>query len=467
MESGDIGDFLDENWYGGEIDGDFYEHSKNDDICDAIDEESPRPQKKQCAWDWQYALSRALMSGRHTADILSQYGDALEKLGFLEDARAFLEDNDGWLGYFVVDVSCFDSKFGYKDIPDFMRSCNLFAVNSRSIREVVSRSLVSDSAATVDGYLSSEDGVSEEVYYVDETTGLPCLDDNSVPPRDLFKKVCDVANFLFGRKILTEEELSRVESAEETNDALLVMCSAVQKSFKPSARGNSEVENVVDEFEIKPNELTADSASVDAVEIKDEGELKLDDIGEVSMDESLGVENDKEFRIDDIGEVSAEWTSEDVDGEAEKLDDIGEISFNSDLDAQYDDYDNKQVDNLGLVDEFDSPVFFSLDDEEPRYDETDDVELDNEVALNNDVSMAVDALDEIPVGRNVEIDNELEDELYRLDDSDYEDDVEMEGELAGEVDLNEMIDQDSDKKELDVETPVRPYAVSNDFDWTF
>ena len=134
---GDIGKFVDENWHGGQIDGDFYSHPE------MTIEETTRVVKKSSTlvWNWRHALTRELMRGRHKSEILAKYRDVIDRFGIRSKVEEFLDKNDGFLGWFVVDVANFDDKFGYGDMPEELRKCNLYAYNAIELREIISRSL--------------------------------------------------------------------------------------------------------------------------------------------------------------------------------------------------------------------------------------------------------------------------------------------------------------------------------------
>ena len=106
MGLGDIGKFIDENWHGGQIKGDFYSHPE------MTIEETSRVDKKPSTlvWNWRHALTRELMRGRHKGEILAKYRDVIDRFGIRDKAEKFLDKNDGFLGWFVVDVANFDDK---------------------------------------------------------------------------------------------------------------------------------------------------------------------------------------------------------------------------------------------------------------------------------------------------------------------------------------------------------------------
>jgi hypothetical protein len=110
---GNLTDFIDENWHGGQIEGDFFDHPEMQL------EENLKVEKKQkkSIWNWQHAVTRELMRGKHKSEILNKYKVVIERFGIYDAVNQFLEENDGVLGYFVVDVSNFDENFSYDDIP--------------------------------------------------------------------------------------------------------------------------------------------------------------------------------------------------------------------------------------------------------------------------------------------------------------------------------------------------------------
>ena len=160
MSLGDIGNFMDENWHGGQIDGDFFEHPEMDIEETAIEE---KKESNKLVWNWKHAITRELMRGKHRTEILSKYKNVIDRFDIKELICNFLDKNQGVLGYFIVDVSNFDDKFKYEDMP-------------QELREVINRSLVSEEDGSLDGFLNSDDSINEEIYYIDECTGLPAID---------------------------------------------------------------------------------------------------------------------------------------------------------------------------------------------------------------------------------------------------------------------------------------------------
>ena len=163
MGLGNIGKYVDENWHGGQIEGDFYNHPEM-----TIEETLKVDKKpKTMVWNWKHAMTRELMRGRHKDGILFKYQEVIRRFGLYDKVSAFLDRNDGFLGWFVVDVANFDDKFGYEDMPEDMRKCNLYAYNATELREIISRSLISENDGTMDGFLNSDEGIHEEISYVD------------------------------------------------------------------------------------------------------------------------------------------------------------------------------------------------------------------------------------------------------------------------------------------------------------
>ena len=67
---GDLSKYMDENWYGGQIEGDFFEHPELN-IEENIQEIK---QTSKSVWNWKHAITRELMRGKHKYEILQRYG---------------------------------------------------------------------------------------------------------------------------------------------------------------------------------------------------------------------------------------------------------------------------------------------------------------------------------------------------------------------------------------------------------
>ena len=196
MSLGNIGNYIDENWHGGQIDGDFFDHPEID-IEENIAEEK---KENKLVWNWKHAVIRELMRGKTKSEILSKYKDVIKRFGINDLVCKFLNKNYGVIGYFIVDVSNFDDKFKYEDMPQELRECNLYAINSIELREVINRSLVSEDDGSMDGFLNSNDSINEEIYYLDECTGLPAIDGWDGESDDEDERLNSIANLFLGKK---------------------------------------------------------------------------------------------------------------------------------------------------------------------------------------------------------------------------------------------------------------------------
>lgn len=296
MGLGNIGDYIDENWHGGQIDGDFYEHpeipiEENNEVA---------KEAKSSVWNWKHAMIRELMRGHHTCEILIKYMNVMRRFNVISEIRNFLNKYDGLIGWLVVDVSNFDEKFKYEDIPAEMRSSNLYAINATELREIISRSLISENDGTMDGLLNFEDSVDEKISYVDECTGLPCIDSLDGDFDD-DERMNAVAELFFNRKWIT---FSEKEAFAGMDGKLAFLASAVNRKFKPKSRSNGKVEDDVKQFDVKEQDLDAGTQDVKKdVDVVNVHEASLDDIGEVKMPE----------KIDFVQELNKSDFSDDVE----------------------------------------------------------------------------------------------------------------------------------------------------------
>jgi hypothetical protein len=90
MSLGDIGNFMDENWHGGQIDGDFFEHPEMD-IEETVIEE--KKESNKLVWNWKHAITRELMRGKHRTEILSKYKNVIDRFDIKELICNFLDKN--------------------------------------------------------------------------------------------------------------------------------------------------------------------------------------------------------------------------------------------------------------------------------------------------------------------------------------------------------------------------------------
>ena len=210
MGLGNLSNYIDENWHGGQIKGDFFNHPE------MSLEENPTVEKKPKTkiWNWKHAITRELMRGRHKPEIMSKYQGIMDRFGLTDKIGEFLDKYDGFLGWFIVDVSNFDEKFGYDDMPEDMRKCNLYAYNATELREIISRSLVSENDGTMDGFLNSDENIHEDVKYVDDYTGLPCVDDIDAIFDDDDDRLAGIADYFLGRKWMTLGERNNFVNSE-------------------------------------------------------------------------------------------------------------------------------------------------------------------------------------------------------------------------------------------------------------
>lgn len=310
MGLGNLGNYIDENWHGGQIEGDFYNHPEMDI------EENVEVQKKPntLVWNWKHVLTRELMRGRHKPEILAKYKTVIDRFGIYGKVVAFLDKYDGFIGWFIVDVSNFDDKFGYEDMPECMRKCNLYAYNATELREIISRSLISENDGTLDGFLNSnEGGVHEQIIYVDDCTGLPCVDDiNCIFDND-DDRLSVVADHFLGRKMMTLNERNRFVNL---SNKFAFLVTVLKRSFVAQSNSNGKHSDVVNDFGVKQHELDAEPLkALKNVDIGNLRERKLDDVGNVTMLEKYDIaeeHNKSEFKQDVTFDKVEDFTIDDI-----------------------------------------------------------------------------------------------------------------------------------------------------------
>ena len=410
---GNIGKFIDENWHGGQIDGDFYNHPE------MTIEETVRVDKKPSTlvWNWRHALTRELMRGRHKSEILAKYRDVIDRFGIRGKAEEFLNKNDGFLGWFVVDVANFDDKFGYGDMPEELRKCNLYAYNAIELREIISRSLTSENDGTMDGFLGADDSVHEEVRYVDDYTGLPCIDDIDGIFDNDDARLAGIADYFLGRKWMT---LGERNAFVNSDNKLAYLVSILRRSFAPKSKSNGKFDDIVGDYGVKQQELEAEASdAVKDVEIGNVHENVLGDIGkDVLMPEKYDIV--KEFQPSD---------------------------FKSDVEF-VDIVKDKNLDGLAIT----------------RDSEFGDIDVEDKPESLDAINMV--ELTEKDYKDDVKFDNVEE---FVIDDiKDMKDDEFDYADLSnGDVDVDEMFDLDADKNEADVDEVPEEVEISNKYDWSW
>ena len=413
MGLGNIGKFIDENWHGGQIDGDFYNHPE------MTIEETVRVDKKPSTlvWNWRHALTRELMRGRHKSEILAKYRDVIDRFGIRGKAEEFLNKNDGFLGWFVVDVANFDDKFGYGDMPEELRKCNLYAYNAIELREIISRSLTSENDGTMDGFLGADDSVHEEVRYVDDYTGLPCIDDIDGIFDNDDARLAGIADYFLGRKWMT---LGERNAFVNSDNKLAYLVSILRRSFAPKSKSNGKFDDIVGDYGVKQQELEAEASdAVKDVEIGNVHENVLGDIGkDVLMPEKYDIV--KELKPSD---------------------------FKSDVEF-VDIVKDKNLDGLAIT----------------RDSEFGDIDVEDKPESLDAINMV--ELTEKDYKDDVKFDNVEE---FVIDDiKDMKDDEFDYADLSnGDVDVDEMFDLDADKNEADVDEVPEEVEISNKYDWSW
>lgn len=310
MGLGNLENYIDENWHGGQIEGDFYTHPEMDI------EENGKVEKKPntLVWNWKHVLTRELMRGRHKPEILSKYKIVIDRFGIHDRVVAFLDKYDGFIGWFIVDVSNFDDKFCYDDIPECMRKCNLYAYNATELREIISRSLISENDGTLDGFLNSNDeSIHEQINYVDDCTGLPCVDDiNSIFDND-DDRLSGVADYFLGRKLMTLNERNKFVNS---GNKFAFLVTVLKRSFLAQSNSNGKYSDVINDFGVKQHELDVEpQKSLKNVDISNIRETKLDDVEVVELDSSVDVKrelNKSDFKQDVTFDKVEDFTIDDI-----------------------------------------------------------------------------------------------------------------------------------------------------------
>ena len=499
MGLGNISDYMNENWHGGTISGDFFDHQEMPIEENAVVEKKP----SKLVWNWKHAMTRELMRGKHKSEILFKYQHVIERFGMLEKVTRFLDKNDGFLGWFVVDVSNFDDKFGYGDMPEEMRKCNLYAFNATELREIISRSLISENDGSMDGFLNADDGIKETVTYIDEYTGLPCVDDIASIFSDDDNRLAGIADYFLGRGIIS---LGERNTFATTSNKLAMLVSALKRSFKPKSNSDGRFEDVVNTYGVKQQELIAPSQkAVKDVELVNIHENKLDDLGnDVVMPERYDIKkelkpsdfvkdvqvgnpvevqevnNVHERKLDDIGPTELQKSLEIVNNSERKLDDIGDTSLRKEFVIKDDRKPSTRTDII--IDKLTKSVLV----EEEKGSNRTDIDLQKQVE-NTDADVTHES-------EMVEIDTDVpdyglfDDNMTELTKKDFKDDVQFDkvedfviddikdmkddefdyADLSkGDVDIDEMFDLDSDKKELEVEEVPEEIEISNKYDWSW
>lgn len=329
MGLGDINGYINENWHGGDIKGEFFSNPEMDVFEDG-DEQKPVTQvKKPSVWNWKHALTRELMRGKTCQQILVKYRDALERFNVLDEATAFLDENFGLIGWLVVDVDNFDEKFGYDDMPKSLKAFNLYAINSTEIQEIVTRSLVSENDGTIDGFFGSDDSVSESVKYIDAVTSLPCLYENGI--NDDTERIMKVASMLREHGWMGQNEFDRISSIDD-NEKILSIAGAIASHFTPKLKSDGNYSDVSSEYGVEDYELDADPISyMKDIDITGMKENTIDDIGDVKLLGTIDIESDlKESDFCDEIELG-EQVNGDVDLDEMVLEDANkdEVEFDT------------------------------------------------------------------------------------------------------------------------------------------
>ena len=495
---GNLSGFINENWHGGQIDGDFFNHPEMN-----IEENLKVAKvKKASIWNWKHAITRELMRGHHKKDILYKYQDIINKFNLQEKIISFLNKYDGIIGYFIVDVSNFDSKFTYENIPSFMRECNLYAINSTELREIISRSLISENDGSLDGFMSANDNIQEEVHYVDEYTELPCIDNLNTDIDNEDERLDKIADLFLNKKLITMNERNKFDNVENKFNYLV---SALKRSFKlKSNSGNNKIENDVSDYNLQNYNLHAETQKqVKDVDVKNLKQNKVDDIGNVAMPEKVDIkkENKKSDFKQDV-KLDKKVKSEKVDKlKQNKVDDIGNVSIPKKIEIKE---EKKKSD-------FKQDVTFDKKIKPEKIDKLKEIKIDK-IKTDLPKSEKIDGLkeskiDEISINDNKKLNVEnknkksdfisdidltenkydiIDDNINELSKKDYQEDVVFDNTQNfiiedikdmrdddfdyadlnnGDVNLDEMFSLESDNKQVDVDKKPEQFDIDGKSDW--
>lgn len=452
---GDLSGYMNENWHGGQIEGDFFNHPEFD-----IEENLEVEEKStKSVWNWKHAITRELMRGKHKYEILSKYKTVIDRFDINDEVRNFIDKNDGVLGYFIIDVSNFDDKFSYDDIPQELKDCNLYAINAIELREVINRSLVSENDGSLDGFLNSDETVDEEIYYIDECTGLPCIEGWDGESDDEDERLISIANLFLGKNWMT---LSEKEKFVNMEGKLPYLVSIVKRAFTPKSNSNDYFEDDINDFGVKNQDLEADSQkAVKDVEVTNIHERKLDDIGNTDLAEKVNVTGIKERKLNDIGDVSLQ-KSYNIKKEINPNDSREDVKL------------QKEFEKVDIQKEFNpadlrQDVYFIKKLTEEDIDNTKEskmIEIETEIPDYGIVNDNMTELTEKDYRVDIEFDN-LSD--FVIDDIEEMQDDEFDyADLSdGNVDIDEMFDFESDKNEVNIEKVQEKVDISNRYDWSW
>jgi hypothetical protein len=215
-------------------------------------------------------------------------------------------------------------------MPQELRECNLYAINAVELREVINRSLVSEEDGSLDGFLNSDDSIDEEIYYIDECTGLPAIDSWNGESDDDDERLNSIANLFLGKKWMS---LSEKDNFNEMKGKLPYLVSIVKRAYMPKSNSNGNFEDDINDFEVENQELEADSQKFykDA-EVNNIHETIIDDIGEVSIPEKIEIK-DKILKSDYQEDVSVgkKFESYNIKNELKESDYRDDVAYDKEL----------------------------------------------------------------------------------------------------------------------------------------
>ena len=412
---GDIGGYLDENWHGGEITGDLFSHPE----MEITDEPAPAKKEKPIGWNWRHAMTRELMRGKRRDQIVAKYADAMAKFGVQDEVLEFLDDNDGIMGWLVVDVSNFDAKFKYEDMPEFMRKCNLYAVNSTELREIITRSLVSENDGSLDGFLGADDSVSEKSTYVDEITGLPCMDGLTEEEMNQDERLDKIAAMFYYKRWLGDKDMAAFNVSD---NKIGILTSAILRHGKEVSDSTGEFKNDAKDYSLKETEVKAEPiAQTNDVDVTNVHDAAVDDIGNTAMPKPVKVQ--QKYTPSEIIKKDIEYSRQ-------------------------------------------APESFKMDNPKQKLNGIDEIEVGNETDYNG-FDNGLNELTRKSYDTDIDLGG-VSGEFVIDDISEMKDDEFDYGDVSdGTVDLDEMMEDEADKNELDINKINKDIEISDKYDWSW
>lgn len=243
----DIGKFLDENNHGGIIEeSDFFTHPEMEIVENTVVE---KKEPEKVTWKWRKEIAKDLMSGKHAQEIYKKWGKLITDSKYFDKIVKYIDVMDGLLGTVVVDVSVFDDKFVYENIPLKYRKYNMYAINSTDIVKQEDVSYNGGNDGTMDGFLNGNDIKDVSCRFFDRTTGLEAIDSISDINNDLMA-LNELAVCMTGNGVMTPKQYEGFKKSEHK-------LNFIKKVFRGDFRKtlNAPIENDVESFGLQQQVL--------------------------------------------------------------------------------------------------------------------------------------------------------------------------------------------------------------------